>query len=80
MQTAYNYSLNTGSMQALMWMGGNPNAITATGRERLYDYFHERFGLAKATGIELLEVQGQMTEPNEKGAYGLNATYANIDA
>lgn len=78
MQTAYNYSLNTGSMQALMWMGGNPNAITATGRERLYDYFHERFGLAKATGIELLEVQGQMTEPNEKGAYGLNATYANM--
>ena len=45
MQTAFNYSLNTGSTQALRWLGGDENNINATGRERLYNYYHDRFGL-----------------------------------
>ena len=76
MQTAFNYSLNTGSMQALMWLGGNANEITQAGREKLYEYYHDRFGFGEATGIELLESGGLIVGPNT--GYGLNSRYANM--
>ena len=76
MQTALNYSLNTGSMQALMWLGGNPSEITKAGREKLYEYYHDRFGFGEATGIELIESTGLIIGPNE--GYGLNSRYANM--
>ena len=78
MQLALNYSLNTGSIQALRWLGGNANAITQSGREKLYDYYHNKFGLGAYTGIELREAAGLLTEPNASGVGGLNATYANM--
>lgn len=76
MQTVFNYSLNTGSIQALMWLGGDPNQITQHGREILYDYYYNRFGLGNYTGIELIEVKGNVGQPNE--GTGLNSLYANM--
>ena len=77
MQTAFNYSLNTGSTQVLRWLGGSETEINQQGRERLYEYYHNHFGLGQYTGIELFESKGVMTEPNAD-AYGLASTYANM--
>ena len=76
MQTALNFSLNTGSMTALMMLGGSTSEITKTGREKLYDYYYNRFGLGQATGIELYEATGLIVGPNE--GVGLNSRYANM--
>lgn len=76
-QTAFNYSLNTGSTQVLRWLGDSETEITAQGRERLYEYYHNRFGLGEYTGIELYEALGSVTEPNAE-IYGINSTYANM--
>ncbi len=77
MQTAFNYSLNTGSTQALRWMGGSETEITQTAREKLYDYYYNKFGLGHYTGIELYESPGFLVEPNAD-MYGLASTYANM--
>ena len=77
MQTALNYSLNTGSMTALMLLGGTTTEITAAARERLYEYYYERFGLGQYTGIELYESPGYLVGPHDE-VYGLNAFYANM--
>ncbi len=77
MQTAFNYSLNTGSTQALRWMGGSETEITQTAREKLYEYYFNRFGLGHYTGIELYESPGYLVEPNAD-IYGLASTYANM--
>ncbi len=77
MQIAFNYSLNTGSTQALRWLGGSETEINALGRERLYDYYHNKFGLSTPTGIEIYEATGTMVEPNADH-YGLDSTYANM--
>lgn len=76
MQTALNYSLNTGSMQALMWLGGNSSRITQAGREKLYEYYYKRFGFGQYTGIELYESPGLVVGPND--GYGLDSRYANM--
>lgn len=77
MQTAFNYSLNTGSTQVLRWMGGSETEITKQARERLYNYYHDHFGLGQYTGIELFESPGVVTEPNAD-MYGLASLYANM--
>ena len=77
MQTALNYSLNTGSMTALMMLGGSTAEITAKARETLYEYYHDRFGLGNYTGIELYESPGTLVGPHDE-VYGLNAFYANM--
>ncbi len=77
MQTALNWSLNTGSTQVLRWLGGSETDINAQGRERLYNYYHDRFGLGQATGIELFEATGIVYEPNAS-IYGIDSTYANM--
>lgn len=77
MQTAFNYSLNTGSTQALRWMGGSETEITQAAREKLYDYYYNKFGLGHYTGIELYESPGFLVEPNAD-MYGLASTYANM--
>lgn len=76
MKTALYWSLNTGSIHALMLLGDNPDAITQTGRERLYDYYYNKFRLGQATGIELLEAEGYIQDPNE--GWGRDSTYANM--
>lgn len=77
MQTALNWSLNTGSTQVLRWLGDSETDINAQGRERLYNYYHDRFGLGQATGIELFEATGIVYEPNAN-IYGIDSTYANM--
>lgn len=77
MQTAFNYSLNTGSTQALRWMGGSETEITSSAREKLYNYYYNKFGLGHYTGIELYESPGYLVEPHAD-MYGLASTYANM--
>ncbi len=77
MQTAFNYSLNTGSTQALRWMGGSETEITTAAREKLYKYYYDYFGLGRYTGIELYESPGYLVEPNAD-MYGLASLYANM--
>lgn len=77
MRDALYWSLNVGSIQALKFLGDNPNEITAEGRERMYHYYNDKFRLGHATGIELMEAEGQIWEPHAE-IYGLNAAYANM--
>ena len=76
MQTGLDYSLNTSSMTALMLIGGNPNQITQEGKNKLYEYYHDKFGFGEYTGIELFESPGVITEPDAVDAY--NSRYANM--
>jgi cell division protein FtsI/penicillin-binding protein 2 len=76
MRTALYWSLNSGSIHALMLLGDSENEITKIGRERLYDYYHNKFRLGRATGIELIEAEGYIEDPNE--GYGRDSTYANM--
>ena len=77
MRDALYWSLNAGSIHALKLLGDNPDEITATGRERLYDYYHNKFRLGQATGIELIEAEGFIWDPHAE-IYGLNAAFANM--
>ncbi|MBQ3296985.1 penicillin-binding protein 2 [Candidatus Saccharibacteria bacterium] len=76
MKTALYWSLNTGSIQALRLLGGDPNQITQQGREKLYDYYYNKFRLGQITGIELVEAEGYIEDPNE--GWGRDSTYANM--
>ena len=76
MKTALYWSLNTGSIQALRLLGGDPTRITQQGREKLYDYYHNKFRLGQITGIELVEAEGYIEDPNE--GWGRDSTYANM--
>ena len=77
MIVALRYSLNTGSMTALMLLGDSTTEITGAAREKLYEYYHDRFRLGQATGIELYESPGYLVGPHDE-VYGLNAFYANM--
>lgn len=77
MRTALYWSLNTGSIQALKLLGGDPNNINDSGREKMYDYYYNKFRLGQATGIELIESEGFIWDPHAE-IYGLNAAYANM--
>lgn len=77
MKTALYWSLNTGSIQALKLLGGDPNNINDSGREKMYDYYFNKFRLGQATGIELIESKGFIWDPHAE-IYGLNAAYANM--
>ena len=76
MRQALYWSLNTGSIHALKLLGGNPNQITQQGREKLFDYYHNKFRLGSITGVELVEAEGFIPDPNE--GLGRDSTYANI--
>ncbi len=77
MRTALYWSLNTGSIHALKLLGDSTNEITVSAREKLYDYYYNKFRLGQSTGIELYESKGFIWEPNAE-TYGLNAAYANM--
>ena len=76
MKTALYWSLNTGSIHALKLLGGDPGHINQQGREKLYDYYHNKFRLDYPTGIELPEVEGVIPDPNE--GWGRDSVYANM--
>ncbi len=70
------WSLNTSSIHALKLLGGDPTQITQQGREKLYDYYYNKFRLGQITGVELIEAEGNIPDPNE--GYGRDSTYANM--
>lgn len=76
MKTALYWSLNTGSIQALRFLGGDPSQITQAGREKMYEYYHDRFRLGEPTGIELIEAEGLIQDPDEGD--GRDSVYANM--
>lgn len=76
MRTALQWSLNTGSVQALRLLGGSTTEITQRGKELLYDYYYNHYGLGRPTGIELYENVGTIVPPDSEYAY--NSTYANM--
>ena len=76
MKTALYWSLNTGSIHALKLLGGSSTQITQQGREKLYDYYHNKFRLDYPTGIELAEAEGVIPDPNE--GWGRDYVYANM--
>lgn len=76
MQTAFSWSFNTGSTQALRILGGNSEQINQQGKKILYDYYYNHFGLGQYTGIELAEAKGIIVPPENANA--TNARYANM--
>jgi cell division protein FtsI/penicillin-binding protein 2 len=76
MQQALAYSLNTGSTQALRLLGDSSTEITQVGKERLYEYYFNKFWLGKYTGIEIQESPGIIVPSNDVDA--TNARYANM--
>jgi cell division protein FtsI/penicillin-binding protein 2 len=68
--------LNTGSTQALRLLGDSSTEITQVGKERLYEYYFNKFWLGKYTGIEIAESDGLIIPPSS--ADGTNARYANM--
>ena len=71
------WSLNAASIQALKLLGDDPDSINATGRERMYNYYYNKFRLGRVTGIELIEAEGNIWDPHAE-IYGLDAAYANM--
>jgi len=76
MRQALYWSLNTGSIYALKLLGGDSTHINQQGREKLYDYYHNKFRLGQATGVELIEAEGYIPDPND--GWGRDSTYANL--
>ncbi|MBQ9018029.1 penicillin-binding protein 2 [Candidatus Saccharibacteria bacterium] len=76
MRTALYWSLNSGSIQALKFLGDDPASINQKGRELLFDYYYNKFQLGHNTGIELIEAEGFIPDPNE--GWGRDSTYANM--
>lgn len=73
-QTAMDYSLNTGMVTIGKLLGGG--SLNSAARNKIYDYFHNRFGLGQETGIEILESQGSLVSP--KNAEGNAVRYSNM--
>ncbi|HEU5121950.1 MAG TPA: penicillin-binding protein 2 [Candidatus Saccharimonadales bacterium] len=65
MQTALNYSLNTGMIEIMKRLGDG-DRITLGARNTLYEYFHDKLGLGELTGIELAgEAKGIVIPPTD---------------
>lgn len=66
MQTALNWSLNTG-MVTIAERLGDGNNITVGARNTIYDYFHNRYRMGQPTGIELAnEAGGTIISPDQQ--------------
>lgn len=64
MQDAVNYSLNTGMVTIAQLLGGD--AINRSARDIMYNYYHDRFGLGRLTGVEVAgEAEGTVIPPTE---------------
>ncbi len=74
MQTALNYSLNTGMVNVLSRLGGG--SINTQAKNNLYDYFYNRFNFGKLTDIELIESPGTVVSPDK--VEGNAVRYANM--
>lgn len=64
LQHAMNWSLNTGFVTVAMRLGDGNN-ITRSARDTMYDYYYNKFGLGRLTGIEVDgEVAGTIWSPD----------------
>jgi cell division protein FtsI (penicillin-binding protein 3) len=64
-QHALNYSLNTGFVTVAERLGDG-NSITYGARQTMYQYFHDKLGLGKLTGIEVAnEAPGTVIPPTD---------------
>lgn len=76
MQTALNWSLNTGMVTVAQRLG-NGSQITRGARDTMYDYFYNRFRLGQKTGVELAgEQPGVVVPPTE--VQGNAVRYSNM--
>ena len=76
MQTALNYSLNTG-MVTIAERLGDGSHINSQARNTMFDYFHNHFGFGKLTGIELPNEQpGIIIPPSD--VQGNAVRYSNM--
>ena len=75
-RTALDYSLNTGSVEALRRLGGG--SITEDARWKLYNYLYDGFGLGQKTGLELYEEEGLLISPDDPSGEGNAVRYANM--
>lgn len=77
-QTAMNWSHNTGFV-TLGQRLGNGTTITKGARDTMYDYFHNRFHLGQATGIELAnESSAGIVSPDSPDGEGNEVRYSNM--
>ncbi len=66
MQTALNYSLNTGVVTIAQRLGDG-KSITVEARKTMYEYLYDRFAFGKRTGIEIYgERAGTVISPDEQ--------------
>jgi cell division protein FtsI/penicillin-binding protein 2 len=76
MQTGLNYSLNT-SVVTVAQRLGDGQKITLEAREKMYDYFHNRFAFGRLTGIEVAgEQPGTIWSPDS--GQGNAVRYSNM--
>ena len=73
-QTAINYSLNTGMVEIAKRLGNG--TINKSARDKMYEYYHDRFGLGNKTGIEVSESAGIVIPPDR--AEGNAVRYSNM--
>lgn len=77
-QQALNYSLNTGMVYIAMQLG-NGNYITKQARDTMYDYYHNRYGFGRKTGVEVAgESAGRIISPEDKSGEGNAVRYSNM--
>jgi cell division protein FtsI/penicillin-binding protein 2 len=66
LQTALNWSLNTGFVTVAERLGDG-TSITKGARDTMYDYFYNKFKLGQLTGVELAnEATGEIVSPDEQ--------------
>lgn len=64
MQTALNWSLNTGTVEMARWLGGG--SVNRKARDILYNYYHDKFRLGLPTNIQLQgESSGIVVPPTD---------------
>lgn len=74
-QQTLTYSFNTGAVGVVRALGGG--TINQSARDKLYDYFYNRFRLGKLTGVEQSgEAQGVIFSP--ENVQGNNVRYADM--
>lgn len=62
-QQVLNNSLNVGTITVARRLSNGSN-IDLAARKTIYEYYHDRFGLGSATGIEVNEVPGYIYKPD----------------
>ena len=76
MQEALNRSMNVGSVTALMRFDGDGTRITKKSKDILYNYYTERFGFGRPTGIGIFANDGIVISPDDEE--GGDVRYANM--